>query len=754
MSLDSKGMDHGSQVREASEFVSGTVQRACSAPISTGRPRPIDIQGEIFTPPSEDHLQKYLADFYPKPNEEWVNASSVLRCQNCAGSFGMFVRKHHCRACGCVFCSNCCHQYIAIPNELIRSPLASQALRVKVTSLIHWMRNGSKSLVCNSCYDKIERLQKIESLIIICQALGLRELQAIACVSKTWHQVAVFYLSKFRRLQYLSNDGTFDDWEVKALWQNRQLLVGHHHWTVCLIKSVIWDCVVGATPECQPAGDASHVEVLAAEMDKRSRRAGSSLSDKIAPCKNLVCSRRCNFELSILDFLECLDYLAKLPGGSDALWESPEMRSLMLTFLDQVADFHAESFQEVVPYLCLLLRMLSERNAEGNFIVQVLDRLRLQMNRDQDLLVFLLWEIRYLAQDRRAGTRNFVATVESYLRQHLDSRLKRMAEQTVQVLSVINQDISVVSHLLPVLFPFDLRYQVVRLLSVKMIKSNSRPLLLEVLLERREPEGHPGQPREKVAHLLVKHDPNLRKEQTVSALVCVLHRKLCLQAGRRRLNPFEETPCYHICMLTRETGVIEFVEDSITLRQINLKNFTLQNYILEKNRGQPVSEVKDRFMQSLAISSSLSFILGLGDRHLDNIMITSRGQIFHIDFGYLLENPMTNVLGSPVIKITSEMIDFLGGVQSLGYQAFKQYVIEVFDLLRLENTLVTNYYFMMHYDQLIPDWASFRHKLAGRFMNGMSCKEVEISLINEIEASSNSYSSALIDIFHHLRWKS
>ena len=51
-----------------------------------------------------------------------------------------------------------------------------------------------------------------------------------------------------------------------------------------------------------------------------------------------------------------------------------------------------------------------------------------------------------------------------------------------------------------------------------------------------------------------------------------------------------------------------------------------------------LEEARKCFVQSLAGYSFLTYILKLRDRHNGNLLIDSEGNIFHIDFGFLLTN--------------------------------------------------------------------------------------------------------------------
>lgn len=92
------------------------------------------------------------------------------------------------------------------------------------------------------------------------------------------------------------------------------------------------------------------------------------------------------------------------------------------------------------------------------------------------------------------------------------------------------------------------------------------------------------------------------------------------------------------------------------------------------------AEVYDNFIRSVAGYSVITYVLGIGDRHFDNLLLTKNGNLFHVDFGYFLgRNP--TIFNYPM-KLSVGMIEAMGGIESKYYQQFKTLCFHAYLLLR------------------------------------------------------------------------
>lgn len=103
----------------------------------------------------------------------------------------------------------------------------------------------------------------------------------------------------------------------------------------------------------------------------------------------------------------------------------------------------------------------------------------------------------------------------------------------------------------------------------------------------------------------------------------------------------------YACLSTgKQVGMIEVVRNAKTVMGIQRKggkmaafqvdSTQLHKWIKEKNKSTRYEQAIETFTHSCAGYCVATFILGIGDRNPDNIMVNEEGQIFHIDFGHFL----------------------------------------------------------------------------------------------------------------------
>jgi phosphatidylinositol 3-kinase len=94
-------------------------------------------------------------------------------------------------------------------------------------------------------------------------------------------------------------------------------------------------------------------------------------------------------------------------------------------------------------------------------------------------------------------------------------------------------------------------------------------------------------------------------------------------------------------------------------------------------------DIMKTYLLSNAGYAVATYLLAIGDRHLENLMLTKDGNMWHLDFGFILgNNPKSKSYWVPPIRINKPMVLGMGGLKSPNYERFKSMTIDAFLYLR------------------------------------------------------------------------
>jgi hypothetical protein len=265
---------------------------------------------------------------------------------------------------------------------------------------------------------------------------------------------------------------------------------------------------------------------------------------------------------------------------------------------------------------------------------------------------------------------------------------------------------------------------------ITFINSASKPLMV------------PFNVGSKTKRFLFKRE-DIRKDKIVSNLISFS----CLKLKEAGIQ--SEAITYKVSPLTKISGLIEVIEKSTTIYNITEKmGFTVQNYINEYNSNSKSNQIIDKFMKSTSIYCIISYLLGFGDRHLDNIMISESGLLFHVDFGYILgKDPKYN--NSKHIHLTPEIINVIGGYNSKNYETFKKYCIDVYNELRLHINAFMN--MLLVIAEIDPSFTKeyIKNELLSRFEVGETSLEAALHMdVRIIENEGYNIVNRVVDAIH------
>jgi len=170
----------------------------------------------------------------------------------------------------------------------------------------------------------------------------------------------------------------------------------------------------------------------------------------------------------------------------------------------------------------------------------------------------------------------------------------------------------------------------------KVMDSAKKPLWL--VWKNPDPLADKLKGREKNA-IIFKNGDDLRQDMLTLQVIRIMDVIWTREGLDLRMTPY-------LCLATgSQVGMIEVVQNAKTVYQIQrragrlaavqLDSRTLFKWIQENNKGKEEKAI-ETFTQSCAGYCVATFILGIGDRHPDNIMVNEDGQIFHIDYGHFL----------------------------------------------------------------------------------------------------------------------
>uniref|UniRef100_A0A8C9WSY2 Phosphatidylinositol-4-phosphate 3-kinase catalytic subunit type 2 alpha n=1 Tax=Scleropages formosus TaxID=113540 RepID=A0A8C9WSY2_SCLFO len=386
----------------------------------------------------------------------------------------------------------------------------------------------------------------------------------------------------------------------------------------------------------------------------------------------------------------------------DAKFADTEVRSVAVSWIEGSSD------DELLDYLPQLVQALKFECHLKNALVMFLFSRALE---NINIAHYLYWLLRDAVQDPCFGARyeNVLGALLCLCGAKLRSELDKQAHLT-QLLGTLAEKVrqangstrqAVLQEGLGVVQSFFQKSScrlplspslVAKGLNVKACSFfNSNAVPLKLALVNADPLGEE-------INVMFKVGEDLRQDMLALQMIRIMDR-IWLQEGLDlRIVNFK-------CISTgKDKGMVELVPASDTLRKIQVeygvtgsfKDKPLAEWLRKYNPAEEEYEkASENFIYSCAGCCVATYVLGICDRHNDNIMLRSTGHMFHIDFGKFLGH--AQMFGSfkrdraPFV-LTSDMAYVINGGErpTSRFQLFVDLCCQAYNLIRKHASLFLN----------------------------------------------------------------
>ncbi|KAF7684141.1 putative phosphatidylinositol 4-kinase STT4 like protein [Astathelohania contejeani] len=211
---------------------------------------------------------------------------------------------------------------------------------------------------------------------------------------------------------------------------------------------------------------------------------------------------------------------------------------------------------------------------------------------------------------------------------------------------------------------------------------------------------------------------------------------------------------YRVIATESGCGVIEVIPNAISRDQMGRERINnLHDYFEYKfgfKENMKYQQALKGFVSSLAGYSLVVYFLNIKDRHNGNIMIDDNGRMIHIDFGFMFEISPGGLNLEVPLKLTSEILDLLGGIDGPHFQRYIRLMVQGFYALRRRSKDIM---FMVDSftDSGLPCYRKgCVNNFLKRFKYGLSDEEVKSFLIALIGSSSRNMRTWINDKYQEI----